>query len=234
MKRNKKGKFKKNILNKIADFIIKLSKKVLKTIVALLIGTIFGIYTLLERFYIVSSVFISKLPKVIKIVLFYTIIGAISILLLFPKETNKYINFMNIVEEEKVVYVNINEEVCKLDEISCKIYFVGQAYGFTREQSLIAVAIARHETDNFKSDVFKNKNNVGGIYKNEILVTYVSVEESINDFIKILKDVYFDKGLNTIDKIQEKYCPVGAKNDSTNQNVNWLPKVTKIYESLVK
>ena len=41
-------------------------------------------------------------------------------------------------------------------------------------------------------------------------------------------------GLNTLETIQPKYCPIGAKNDPNGLNKNWLGGVNKIYESLEK
>ena len=65
---------------------------------------------------------------------------------------------------------------------------------------------------------------------NSGLITYNSLDEGIEAFLINLKNNYFDIGLDTLDKIQKKYCPIGAKNDPTGLNKNWLNGVNKMYE----
>lgn len=102
----------------------------------------------------------------------------------------------------------------------------GKKYGI--DPALLA-AIAIHETGNGTSNAVKNKNNVGGMMGKNGLMTFNSLEEGIDKMASNLKRNYFDKGLTTIEAIQKKYAPVGASNDPTNLNSNWVNGVKKYY-----
>lgn len=103
----------------------------------------------------------------------------------------------------------------------------GKKYGI--DPALLA-AIAIHETGNGTSNAVKNKNNVGGMMGKNGLMTFNSLEEGIDKMASNLKRNYFDKGLTTIEAIQKKYAPVGASNDPTNLNSNWVNGVKKYYK----
>ncbi|MEI2285031.1 glucosaminidase domain-containing protein [Paenibacillus polysaccharolyticus] len=105
----------------------------------------------------------------------------------------------------------------------------GKKYGI--DPALLA-AIAMHETGNGTSKAVKNKNNVGGMMGKNGLMTFGSIEEGIDKMASNLKRLYFDQGLTTIPQIQKKYAPVGASNDPTGLNNNWVSGVTRFYQSL--
>lgn len=98
----------------------------------------------------------------------------------------------------------------------------------------IAAAISMHETGNGTSAAIKNKNNPGGLYnsKAKTLYSYKSLEEGINKMCSNLNRLYFSQGLNTLEKIQPKYCPIGAANDPNGLNKHWLPGTKKYLEQL--
>ena len=104
---------------------------------------------------------------------------------------------------------------------------VGAKYGI--DPALLA-AIAVHETGNGTSNAVKNKNNVGGMMGKNGLMTFSSIEEGIDKMASNLKRNYIDKGLTSIEAIQKKYAPVGAANDPTNLNSNWVNGVKKYYK----
>lgn len=104
---------------------------------------------------------------------------------------------------------------------------VGAKYGI--DPALLA-AIAVHETGNGTSKAVKNKNNVGGMMGKNGLMTFSSIEEGIDKMASNLKRNYIDKGLTTIQQIQKKYAPVGASNDPTGLNNNWVSGVSKYYK----
>lgn len=144
-------------------------------------------------------------------------------------------------KEEKTLKLQKNAELeslkkveelsneCTLDEVSCKIKKVAQDYGVYWR---LAIAISMHETGNYTSKAFKEKNNVGGNFRNGSLMTFSSLDEGIDFFVRNLKNNYIDVGLTSIETIQPKYAPVGATNDPSNLNSYWVSGVTKYYNEL--
>lgn len=118
--------------------------------------------------------------------------------------------------------------------MACKIYTKAKANGLTREQSLIVVSISAHETGYWTSQVFKARNNFGGVTCDTGFRKYDSLESGLNHFVDLLTNYYFEEGFDTIEKIGNKYCPVGAKNDPKGLNKNWIPSVTSIYNSYLQ
>lgn len=130
---------------------------------------------------------------------------------------------------------DIKENVCDLDEMSCKIKNVSMLYGIDYK---MAIAIAKHETGNYTSNAYLNKNNVGGmmfwdnITKSSKLITYDNLDIGVDAFVSNLKRNYYDLGLDTIEEIQKKYAPIGVANDPNNLNSNWVLGVKKYYNQL--
>ena len=126
------------------------------------------------------------------------------------------------------------DEVCYLDEVSCKIKKYADKYGVEWQ---LAVAISKHETGNYTSYAFKTLNNVGGLMywdgTKSALQSFNSLEKGIEKFISNLKYNYYDMGLDTIEEIQPKYAPVGAANDPNGLNQYWVKGVTNYYNSIV-
>ena len=114
-----------------------------------------------------------------------------------------------------------------MDEISCKIKTIADEYDVDWK---LAIAISKHETGNYKSNAFKNLNNVGGNFRKGKLMKFETLEDGIKFFVNNIKVNYINKGLTSIKDIGSKYCPVGI-NDNGN-NKYWIPRVTKNYESL--
>lgn len=151
--------------------------------------------------------------------------------------TETIVEEIKVVEETKVETIVETEkkETCNLsNKTACKVYLRGLELGLTKEQSLIATAISVHETGWFKSTLYKNKNNFGGITAKKGFASYSTNEEGLDAFLTLLKKYYFGKGLNTIEKIGAKYCPVGAKNDPKGLNKNWVRVVTSLYNQFTK
>lgn len=61
---------------------------------------------------------------------------------------------------------------------------------------------------------------------------FASWEENIATVAAGLRRGYIEEGLVTLPQIQQKYCPVGAANDPTNLNSNWLRNTTILYGEL--
>ena len=60
-----------------------------------------------------------------------------------------------------------------------------------------------------------------------------SWEESIWYVTEKMRQNYLNKGFDTIEKIQKKYCPVGASNNPNGLNENWLDGVNKSFNDIL-
>lgn len=89
----------------------------------------------------------------------------------------------------------------------------------------ICLAIARLETGWFTSNAYVYGNNPGGMSINEVPITYGSIEEGVEAFVKNLAMNYFSIGLDTPEKIGAKYCPA---------NPDWDDIVVELMEMEVE
>lgn len=220
----------------------KLWKEILKNVIALIVGIVYLAYKIIRWLNNLIAKLFMKLPRILKVGVVYGIV-AVAIY----GNANPKIIIKEVVKEEKVKItldkssllkegkqeepnvVELHTETCQIGEIECKIYNKSIEYGLSKEQAFIVVSISRHETGKWTSKAFLEKNNLGGIMCSTGLRSYSSLDEGIDAFVSLLKNRYFDRGLDTIEKIQPVYCPVGATNDPHNLNQHWLPMVTKYY-----
>ena len=145
-----------------------------------------------------------------------------------------------ILEVEDVNKVEEVVDKCMMDYTSCKIKEVSIREGITDWK--IPVAIARHECgykDNqYLSNAFKNKNNVGGMMyydtttNSSYLMSFDTIDDGIEAFVSNLKRNYFNLGLDTIEKIQPKYAPNNAANDPYGLNEFWIIGVRAFYNDI--
>lgn len=232
-RKNKEKSFFENILTFIIKNFVHLSSVI-----------VYFVYLIIFNFDNLIIKLFKKLQRPVQATIIYAM-AIISIMNVF--DFYNYRNFQIrkiITTEQKVQVAIVDKEVaeepkeenpkCSLSEIECKIYNRAIELGLTREQSLIALSISKHETGKWTSKAFKNKNNFGGVMKNGSLANYKTQDEGLDAFITLLKKYYFGEGRNTIEKIGEKYCPVGAENDPNNLNKNWIPKVTHYYEQYLE
>lgn len=96
----------------------------------------------------------------------------------------------------------------------------------------LLAAISIHETGNGMSNAARFKFNVAGMMGKNGLKTYSSVEESIFDMARNLRQNYLDQGKLTISQIGAKYAPIGAKNDPTQLNNHWVTGVQRYFDTL--
>ncbi len=96
----------------------------------------------------------------------------------------------------------------------------------------IFIAISYNETGGGTSQAVETHNNVAGMMGSGDLFHFDTIEEGIDAAAKNLYDLYFKEGLNTPEKIGPKYAPVGASNDPTNLNANWIPGVKKVVSQI--
>ena len=254
MKKNKKGyksrvqRNRKKRIENLKKKAVKLLKEIImviaKNIIYLIVGFVYATYLLIKAFDNLVVKLFMKLPRWSRaIILWALVISNVYHNFDFKVSAKEIKNESSIIaietlpqeETTKLTETTLNEMkqeeiyTCALEyETSCKIQNKAIEYGIDWR---IAVAISRWETGNYTSNLYKNKNNVGGLYCKGFL-EYKSLDEGIEAFISNLKRNYFDMGLDTIEEIQKKYCPVGAENDTNNLNQYWLNGVTKIYQSL--
>ena len=147
------------------------------------------------------------------------------------REEEKSLKTQKNAELESLEKIEELSNECVLDEVSCKIKEVAQDYGVDWR---LAVAISMHETGKYTSVAFKEKNNVGGNFRNGSLMVFEDLDKGIDFFISNLKKNYIDLGLDTVEEISSKYAPIGAKNDPNNLNQYWVSGVYKYYNELAK
>lgn len=238
-------------INKDIKNVKELFKAILITLlkaIILLIKNILNIgYLLIYNFNTFMGNLYLKMPRILKVGIIYTLLfmaivnlitidkteaknGNISfIAMTTPQEENSELAIVTEkdIQEEKTEI--IEENICTLTGIECQIYNKAKEYNMTDEQAYLVIAISKHETGKWISSAFKNKNNFGGLMGVNGLKTYDTQNDGLDAFVKLLKNRYFDKGLNTIEKIQPVYCPVGAKNDPNGLNKYWKTNVQKYY-----
>ncbi|MGM9927782.1 MAG: coiled-coil domain-containing protein [Bacillus sp. (in: firmicutes)] len=101
-------------------------------------------------------------------------------------------------------------------------YEVGHSYGI--DPAFLA-AIAMSETGG-NSNWLVSYNNVGGFIHNGPM-TFNSIADSIHYMGSVLTRLYINDGLYTVEAIHSRYSPVGATNDPSNLNSNWVSNVYK-------
>lgn len=252
MKKNKKeygsrvvkNSLKNRIKRKIEKFIRELPKKIGINILYFLIGLIYALYLLIRAFDNLIVKLFMKLPRWSRVAILWALVISniyhnfdfkvlakeveLNTTIITTQQTPQ--EDASKIENMPQIEAKLEEEyICILEhETACKIKNKAIEYGIDWK---IAVAISRWETGNFTSNIYKTKNNVGGMYCKGF-IKYNSLDEGIEAFVSNLKRNYFDIGLDTLEKIQPKYCPVGAENDPNNLNQHWLGGVTQIYNSL--
>lgn len=218
------------------------TKKILKTITKYFIYLIVGLFSAIYFFLKASNKAVekmfTKLPRIIKVLLIYMLVFnfCYNIYDTIPKTEKEIIMNFDSINSNSIptdlIVEEQNNEICIFDSISCKISNKGKEIGLNEEEILIAIAISKHETGDYTSYAFKELNNVGGMMCNSGLRQYDSLEDGIEAYLNNLKYNYFDIGLDTLEKIQPKYCPIGASNDPNGLNKYWLSGTQNKYNEL--
>lgn len=99
---------------------------------------------------------------------------------------------------------------------------------------VMMAAIAFHETGYGTSSAVRNKNNPGGLMNpnGSGLFVFSTLDDGLESLGKTLHNRIIKDGKNTIEKLGSVYAPVGAANDPTGLNKNWVPTITKIVQNL--
>ena len=231
------------------NILIKLIKGLIKAFALLIAQIAKMIYLIIKAFNNLNAKLFMKLPRLLKVAIIYTLIGLSIFAFEKPRVLVKEVLSSSIVEQVETLQNEIDnllmqikakdneiarlKVIAKLNDIEKSIYNKSIESELTHEQAILVVAISKHETGNWTSSLYKNNNNFGGIYnsKEKKFYSYESNEKGLQAFVNLLKNNYFGKGLNTIEEIGSKYCPVGAENDPTGVNQHWVPKVTQYYNN---
>lgn len=236
-------------MKKETNILIKLIKGLIKAF-ALVIAQIVKIfYLIVKAFNNLNAKLFMKLPRLARVIIIYTLIGLSIFAFEKPRVLVKEVLSSSIVEQVETLQNEIDnllmqikekdneiarlKVIAKLNDIEKSIYNKSIESELTHEQAILLVAISKHETGNWTSELYKNNNNFGGLYngKEEKFYSYSNKEQGLQAFVNLLKNNYFGKGLKSIEEIGNKYCPVGASNDPKGVNVNWIPKVTLYYNN---
>jgi len=109
-------------------------------------------------------------------------------------------------------------------------HFINAGKKYDIDPGLLS-AIAIHETGNGSSKAVNEKNNVAGMMGKTGLRSYASVEDSIFDMARNLRQNYLNQGKDTIAKIGAKYAPIGVANDPTGLNNHWTTGVNRHFNN---
>ena len=193
----------------------------------LLIGTIMGIYSTHN---VVLANSLNEMHKTTIELKENKIISLISKNTKLSEENKSYAELKKELDQTKNELQKL-KTINSFNNIERDIYNKSIAVGLKHEQAILVIAISKHETGNWTSKAFKNKNNFGGVMCSTGLKNYNTYNDGLTGFVNLLKNYYFGRGLNTIEKIGAIYCPIGASNDPTGVNKHWIPNVTKYYNN---
>lgn len=108
----------------------------------------------------------------------------------------------------------------KLSGYGAKYHEVGLKHGIN---PAFLAAISMAETGGTAID---SRNNIGGFMKKSGgKMSFNSIDDSIEYMGLLLTRLYIGDGLVTVEQIHTRYSPVGASNDPTNLNSNWVRNV---------
>lgn len=92
--------------------------------------------------------------------------------------------------------------------------------------AVLMAAIMANESGWGKSSAARNQNNPSGQMNAGGIISYSSIQAGIDATAATLNNLVVQRHLDTVDKLGGVYCPVGASNDPTGINKNWVPAVT--------
>ena len=218
----------------------RLLKIMLRNIIAFIVGALYiAIIMIFDNFNKIMSRLFKKLNKWLKVAIIYTMLILSVLYVVNPRTIIKEVKAENEKEivflfEEKQEEKQEKKEIVFNTEIENKIYKKALENGMLKEQAFLILAISKHETGKWQSNAFKTKNNLGGIMCNSGLKQYKTQDEGVDAFVNLLKNRYFNKGLDSVEKIGDVYCPIGADNDPYNVNQYWIPNVTRYFDDYLK
>lgn len=92
----------------------------------------------------------------------------------------------------------------------------------------ILASIAYIESGNLKAKTMLNKNNIyGGMADAKTLISYRNISYGVLSYVKLMKNKYFNNGLDTVEKIGIVFNPV-ITNGHKQANPKWLNNVNSV------
>ena len=127
-------------------------------------------------------------------------------------------NELTTLKNERDVLIKQNEQLTlQVAELSNQTFSREEMFDIAAEvyriDPVMLYAIARHETGNFTSRLFKEDNNPGGIKDFDSAsgwASYDSEFEGIMEMARLIRRGYYNYGLDTPEEIGAKYCPDGT------------------------
>lgn len=243
MRKNRNKRI-REYLKSILRAFLSILRDLIELLVYLVVLLLKFVYKLIFKFDGVIAKLFMKLPRLQRAMLIWVLVINVGISIydtfnipqpkIIKKQKTETVAIVMPVHEEETKEIEVKENVCSFDKVSCIIYNKANELGMSEREAIISIAIARWETGNYTSSAFLNKHNVGGMMGSKGLIQYSSLDEGVIKFLSNLKNNYFAIGLDTIEKIQPKYCPVDAKNDPNGLNKYWLNGVTNLYNEMMK
>lgn len=90
---------------------------------------------------------------------------------------------------------------------------------------LLFASIMANESAWGTSVAIKQYNNPSGQMTSSGIIHYPSLDKGIEATGETLHNLVVERGLNTLEKLGSVYAPIGASNDPTGLNKNWVPNV---------
>ncbi|WP_206855263.1 peptidoglycan amidohydrolase family protein [Candidatus Enterococcus mangumiae] len=97
---------------------------------------------------------------------------------------------------------------------------------------IVLAAIMIHETAWGTSKGIREKNNPGGLMRENELLSYPTLEEGIAATARTLNQLIVVQRLLTVEQLGSVYCPVGASNDPLGLNQYWVPTIKELFVQL--
>lgn len=97
---------------------------------------------------------------------------------------------------------------------------------------ILMIAISIHETGWGKSPAVVDHNNPSGQMIGSTIIHFNTLEEGLDMTGQTLNNLWNERGLNSIEKLGTAYAPIGASNDPTGLNANWVPATTKFVQQM--
>ncbi|MGM0316851.1 MULTISPECIES: peptidoglycan amidohydrolase family protein [Enterococcus] len=97
---------------------------------------------------------------------------------------------------------------------------------------IVLAAIMIHETAWGTSEGIREKNNPGGLMRENELLSYATLEEGIAATARTLNQLIVNQRLLTVEQLGSVYCPVGASNDPLGLNQYWVPTIKELFVQL--